>query len=106
MDARALAPAGPISPFLRKSFSNSLQLTCVQYLGYIAKTTPGRQNMPLQLEVLCTDRPTRPSLSEEKRMQVIGEILPFVLAKYGARAFERRQLEREPKRASQRFQRF
>jgi len=40
-------------------------------------------DMPLNLDVVCTE-PQLPQLDrQEKVAQVIGEILPFVLAKYG-----------------------
>lgn len=60
--------------------------------------------MPLQLQVVCTDRRTRLPLQEEKRLQVIGEILPFVLAKYGAEAFSRPHVQHESRRFSRRFE--
>ncbi len=60
--------------------------------------------MPLQLQVVCTDRLARTPLQEEKRLQVIGEILPFVLAKYGAQAFSRPHAQDESRRFSRRFE--
>jgi len=59
--------------------------------------------MALRLEVVCTDIDAHPRVSEEKRMQVIGEILPFVLEKYGAKAFSRPRGPQMPRQNSQRF---
>ena len=59
--------------------------------------------MALRLEVVCTDINARARVSEEKRMQVIGEILPFVLAKYGAKAFSQPRGPQEPRQNFQRF---
>lgn len=59
--------------------------------------------MALRLEVVCTDSNTRPRVSEERRMQVIGEILPFVLEKYGAKAFSQPRGPQEPRRGFQQF---
>jgi hypothetical protein len=61
--------------------------------------------MALRVEVVCTDLNARPRVSEEKRMQVIGEILPFVLAKYGAKAFSRPRGPQEPRPNLRRFAR-
>ena len=38
--------------------------------------------MGLQLQVVCTDRRLGERQREEQRLRVIGELLPFVLAKY------------------------
>ena len=59
--------------------------------------------MALRLEVVCTDIDAHPRVSEEKRMQVIGEILPFVLAKYGTKAFSQPRGPQEPRQTCQRF---
>ena len=56
--------------------------------------------MPLNLDVVCAERQLPQLHSQAKVVQVIGEILPFVLAKYGIefQPTVRAEVPQKPKR--------
>jgi hypothetical protein len=59
--------------------------------------------MSLYFDVACTDRDVSPQERRERTVRAIGEILPLVMAKYGAVAPPGRLSARKDPRLANRF---